>query len=49
MKKLFKGLLYNLGKNINEETLDESQLIKVLREFLQEKRYEIIPSVNLYI
>ena len=49
LKKLFKGLLYNLGKNINEETLDESQLIKVLREFLQEKRYEIIPSVNLYI
>ena len=40
MKKLFKGLLYNLGKNINEEPLDESQLIKVLREFLQEKRYE---------
>ncbi|XP_039822905.1 disease resistance protein RGA5-like [Panicum virgatum] len=49
LKKLFKGLLCDLGKNINEETLDESQLIKLLRDFLQEKRYEIIPFVNFYV
>jgi ATPase subunit of ABC transporter with duplicated ATPase domains len=38
LKKLFKGLLNDLGKNTNEETLDEERLIRVLREFLQEKR-----------
>ncbi|PUV26724.1 hypothetical protein PAHAL_J035800 [Panicum hallii] len=42
LKKLFKGLLCDLGKKNNEETLDESRLIKVLREFLQEKRYFIV-------
>ncbi|CAL4982979.1 unnamed protein product [Urochloa decumbens] len=36
-KKLFKGLLNNLGKNTDEHTLDEEHLIRVLREFLQEK------------
>ncbi|CAL4991213.1 unnamed protein product [Urochloa decumbens] len=41
LKKLYKGLLYDLGKSINEETLDdERRLIEVLREFLQDKRYE---------
>jgi chromosomal replication initiation ATPase DnaA len=50
LNKLFKGLLYDFGKNINEETLEESCLIKVLREFVQAKRYEIIIlSVNLNI
>ncbi|CAL4991208.1 unnamed protein product [Urochloa decumbens] len=38
MKKLFKGLLNDLGKNTNEELLDEQRLIRVFREFLQEKR-----------
>ncbi|KAF8754011.1 hypothetical protein HU200_011552 [Digitaria exilis] len=40
LKKIFKGLLYHLGKNyINDEALDEGWLIEVLRESLQEKRY----------
>ncbi|PUZ45550.1 hypothetical protein GQ55_8G233400 [Panicum hallii var. hallii] len=42
LNKLFKGLLDDFGKNINEETLEESRLIKVLREFLQEKRYFVV-------
>lgn len=42
LKKLFKSLLYDLGKYINEESLDERQLINVLREFLQERRYLIV-------
>lgn len=42
IKKLFKGMLYDLGNNINEETLDESQLINLLREFLKSKRYLIV-------
>lgn len=42
MKKLFKGMIYELaGKNINEETLDERQLIGELRSFLQTRRYEL--------
>ncbi|KAJ1276412.1 hypothetical protein BS78_05G212700 [Paspalum vaginatum] len=43
LKKLFKCLLYYLGKNVNEQTfLNESQLLGILREFLQEKRYFIV-------
>jgi ATPase subunit of ABC transporter with duplicated ATPase domains len=38
LKQLFKGLLNDLGKNTNEETLDEVGLIRVVREFLQDKR-----------
>jgi len=49
LKRLFKGLLNDFGKSINEEILDESRLIKVLREFLQDKRYESTPFANLYI
>ncbi|CAD6253079.1 unnamed protein product [Miscanthus lutarioriparius] len=41
LKKLFKGLLYDLSK-INEETLDEKRLIDVVREFLKTKRYLIV-------
>lgn len=40
-KKLLKGLLYDLGKSINEETLDEMRLINILKEFLQDKSLEI--------
>jgi len=39
LKRLFKGLLNDFGKSINEEILDESRLIKVLREFLKDKRF----------
>ncbi|CAL4986442.1 unnamed protein product [Urochloa decumbens] len=42
MKKLFKGLLNDLGKNTNKELLDEERFIRVLREFLQEKRYFVV-------
>ncbi|CAL4991218.1 unnamed protein product [Urochloa decumbens] len=42
LKKLYKGLLHDLGKNINEETLDERRLIELLREFLQDKRYLVV-------
>ncbi|TVU23958.1 hypothetical protein EJB05_26349, partial [Eragrostis curvula] len=42
MRKLLKHILYNFGKNINDETLDEGQLINELREFLHEKRYFIV-------
>jgi ATPase subunit of ABC transporter with duplicated ATPase domains len=49
LKILFKGLLYDLGNNINEETLDESQLIDLLREFLKLKRYGSILAIDLYI
>jgi len=38
LKKLYKQLLYDLGKSINEETLDERRLIELLQEFLQDKR-----------
>jgi len=44
LKKLYKQLLYDLGKSINEETLDEGRLIELLREFLQDKRYETLLS-----
>ncbi|XP_025827856.1 disease resistance protein RPP13-like isoform X2 [Panicum hallii] len=37
-----KGLLYELGKNVNDETLDERQLIDQVRKFLQTKRYCIV-------
>jgi predicted AAA+ superfamily ATPase len=49
LKKLFKELLYDLGKNINAETLDEKRLVDVLREFLETKRYGSIPAINLNI
>ncbi|CAL4986446.1 unnamed protein product [Urochloa decumbens] len=39
MRKFFKGLLYELGKNVNDDTLDERQLINQTRKFLQTKRY----------
>ncbi|XP_039777674.1 disease resistance protein Pik-2-like isoform X1 [Panicum virgatum] len=42
LKKLYKQLLYDLGKSINEETLDERRLIELLREFLQDKRYFVV-------
>ncbi|XP_039777663.1 disease resistance protein Pik-2-like isoform X2 [Panicum virgatum] len=42
MRKIFKGLLYELGKNVNDETLDERQLIDQVRKFLQMKRYFIV-------
>ncbi|CAL4982978.1 unnamed protein product [Urochloa decumbens] len=38
LKKLYKGLLYDLDKSINEETMDERRLIGVLREALEDKR-----------
>ncbi|XP_039833353.1 disease resistance protein PIK6-NP-like isoform X3 [Panicum virgatum] len=38
MRKIFRGLLYELGKNVNDETLDERQLIDQVRKFLQMKR-----------
>jgi ATPase subunit of ABC transporter with duplicated ATPase domains len=49
IKKLFKGLLYDLGNSINEETLDESRLINQLREFLKSKWYGSIYAISLYI
>ncbi|CAL4991199.1 unnamed protein product [Urochloa decumbens] len=42
LKKLYKALLYDLGKSINEQTLDEMRLIKLLREFLDDKRYFVV-------
>ncbi|KAK8448050.1 hypothetical protein SEVIR_8G208400v4 [Setaria viridis] len=42
LKKLYNDLLYDLGKNINNETLDEMRLINILRQFLQEKRYFVV-------
>ncbi|CAL4979420.1 unnamed protein product [Urochloa decumbens] len=42
LKKLYKGLLYDLGKSINAEQLDERRLIEVLREFLGDKRYFVV-------
>ncbi|CAL4991206.1 unnamed protein product [Urochloa decumbens] len=46
LKKVFKGILYQLDKEIyqkiNEQQLDEGQLINELREFLQPKRYFIV-------
>ncbi|RLM69452.1 putative disease resistance RPP13-like protein 3 isoform X2 [Panicum miliaceum] len=42
MRIFFKGLLYELGKNVNDETLDERQLIDQVRKFLQMKRYCIV-------
>ncbi|CAL4982970.1 unnamed protein product [Urochloa decumbens] len=42
MRKFFKGLLYELGKNVNDETLDERQLIDQTRKFIQTKRYFIV-------
>ncbi|TKW13031.1 hypothetical protein SEVIR_5G073200v4 [Setaria viridis] len=42
MRKFFKGLLYELGKNVNDETLDERQLIDQTRKLLQTKRYCIV-------
>ncbi|KAG2563483.1 hypothetical protein PVAP13_8KG354500 [Panicum virgatum] len=42
MRKIFKGLLYELGKNVNDETLDERQLIDQVRKFLQTKRYFVV-------
>ncbi|CAL4979429.1 unnamed protein product [Urochloa decumbens] len=47
LKKLFKSLLNDLGKNTCEETSDEERLIRVLREFLQDKRYQSILSVHI--
>lgn len=49
LKKLFKGLLYDLGKNINEEILEERTLINVLREFPKHKRYGSIHAIDLYV
>uniref|UniRef100_K3ZLD1 NB-ARC domain-containing protein n=1 Tax=Setaria italica TaxID=4555 RepID=K3ZLD1_SETIT len=52
-RKFCKGFLYELGKNINDETLDERQLIDQTRKLLQMKRYEEIAqhlhSVNFTI
>ncbi|TVU23961.1 hypothetical protein EJB05_26353 [Eragrostis curvula] len=42
MRKLLKHILYDLGNNISDETLDERQLINELRQFLHEKRYFIV-------
>ncbi|CAL4991220.1 unnamed protein product [Urochloa decumbens] len=42
MRKFFKGLLYELGKNVNDDTLDERQLINQTRKFLETKRYCIV-------
>ncbi|KAJ1291016.1 hypothetical protein BS78_02G287100 [Paspalum vaginatum] len=42
MRMFFKGLLYELGRNVNEETLDVKQLIDQIRKFLQTKRYCIV-------
>ena len=40
MKNLFKCMLNDFGEKFSEKTQDEGQLIKQLREFLQDKRYE---------
>ncbi|RCV39089.1 hypothetical protein SETIT_8G195500v2 [Setaria italica] len=42
LSKNIKGLLSDLSKNINDETLDDRQLIEVLREFLEDKRYFVV-------
>ncbi|CAN6381835.1 unnamed protein product [Urochloa humidicola] len=42
LKKLYKGLLYDLGKSVIGEPLDERSIIEVLREFLQDKRYFVV-------
>lgn len=48
LKKLFKGLLYDLGNSINDEILDENRLISLLREFLKSKRYgRIYAMINM--
>ncbi|CAL4991200.1 unnamed protein product [Urochloa decumbens] len=42
VKKLFKSLLNDLGNITCDETSDETRLIRVLKEFLQEKRYFVV-------
>ncbi|TVU24127.1 hypothetical protein EJB05_26525, partial [Eragrostis curvula] len=42
MRKLLKHILYDVGRNIRDETLDERWLINELRQFLHEKRYLIV-------
>ncbi|TKW01867.1 hypothetical protein SEVIR_8G207400v4 [Setaria viridis] len=42
MREFFKRLLYELGKNVNDQTLDERQLIDQTRKLLQTKRYCIV-------
>uniref|UniRef100_K3ZJF1 NB-ARC domain-containing protein n=1 Tax=Setaria italica TaxID=4555 RepID=K3ZJF1_SETIT len=57
MKKLFKCMLYQLGKksnaNIHESVLDERLLVYELIEFLQKRRYgrstnQCIPTENVF-
>jgi Holliday junction resolvasome RuvABC ATP-dependent DNA helicase subunit len=40
MRRLFRGILSELGKDINEETLDVKHFIDAIRKFLQAKRHE---------
>uniref|UniRef100_A0A0A8Y5V0 Uncharacterized protein n=1 Tax=Arundo donax TaxID=35708 RepID=A0A0A8Y5V0_ARUDO len=42
MRKIFRGMLYELGKNINEETLGERQIIDEIRKFLQTSDQEVL-------
>ncbi|CAD6256027.1 unnamed protein product [Miscanthus lutarioriparius] len=42
MRRLLRGILSELGKDINEETLDVKHFIDAIRKFLQAKRYCIV-------
>jgi len=45
---IFKCMLNDFGEKFNTKTQDEGELIKQLREFLQNKRYEIKQYRILY-
>ena len=40
MKNIFRCILNDFGEKFSKQTQDEGQLIKQLREFLKDKRYE---------
>jgi ATPase subunit of ABC transporter with duplicated ATPase domains len=44
LEGLFNDLLFKFGKTINNQVLDDLQPINLLREFLQNKRYENLPE-----
>lgn len=49
LKKIFKDILYDLGKNIDGETLNEIRLVNQLRQFLQEKRYASVTYMSIIL
>lgn len=49
LKKIFEDILYDLGKNINGETLNEIRLVNQLRQFLQEKRYASVTYMSIIL